>query len=301
MTSDRSRIGLRLQPWLERLRQRIRQRIRREPQDKPQLLELLRDAKQRSVLDTDALSMIEGVMQVSDLRVRDIMIPRAEMTYIRRDDPLDQILRVVVETAHSRFPVIGDDKGDVVGVLIAKDLLAFCDSGNRRPFILRDLVRSAVFVPESKRLNVLLKEFRSSRSHMAIVVDEYGTAAGLVTIEDVLEQIVGEIDDEHDYDEGAFIYRRSANEYTIKARTSIEDFNAYFDCDLSDEEFDTIGGLVVHAMGRLPKGGERVRVEGFRFTVKRADSRRVHLLTVERIEPEDEAEDLSEEQADSTG
>jgi len=250
------------------------------------------------VLDTDALSMIEGVLQVSDLRVRDIMIPRAEMTYIRRDDPLDQILKVVVETAHSRFPVIGDDKGDVVGVLIAKDLLAFCDSGNRRPFILRDLVRSAVFVPESKRLNVLLKEFRSSRSHMAIVVDEYGTAAGLVTIEDVLEQIVGEIDDEHDYDEGAFIYRRSANEYTIKARTTIEDFNAYFDCDLSDEEFDTIGGLVVHAMGRLPKGGERVRVEGFRFTVKRADSRRVHLLTVERIEPADEADELPEEQAD---
>ena len=301
MTSDRSRIGSRLHLWLERLRQRIRQRIRHEPQDKPQLLELLRDAKQRSVLDTDALSMIEGVLQVSDLRVGDIMIPRAEMTYIRRDDPFDQILKVVVETAHSRFPVIGDDKGDVVGVLIAKDLLAFCGSDNRRPFILRDLVRSAVFVPESKRLNVLLKEFRSSRSHMAIVVDEYGTAAGLVTIEDVLEQIVGEIDDEHDYDEGAFIYRRSANEYTIKARTTIEDFNAYFDCDLPDEEFDTIGGLVVHAMGRLPKGGERVRVEGFRFTVKRADSRRVHLLTVERIEPADEGEDLPEGPAELRG
>jgi len=242
--------------------------------------------------------MIEGVLQVSDLRVRDIMIPRAEMVHIRRDDPLDTILKVVVESAHSRFPVIGEDKGDVIGVLIAKDLLAFCSNDNRRPFVLRDLVRSAVFVPESKRLNVLLKEFRSSRSHMAIVVDEYGTAAGLVTIEDVLEQIVGEIDDEHDYDEGAFIYRRSANEYTIKARTSIEDFNAYFGCHLSDEEFDTIGGLVVHAMGRLPKGGERVRVEGFRFTVKRADSRRVHLLTVERIEPEDAAEDLQEEQPD---
>jgi magnesium and cobalt transporter len=294
MTSDRPRIGSRLRGWLEQLRQRVR----REPQNKPELLELLGEARRRSVLDADALSMMEGVLQVSDLRVRDIMIPRAEMTYIRRDDPFDSILKVVVETAHSRFPVIGDDKGDVIGVLIAKDLLAFCGNENRRPFILRDLVRSAVFVPESKRLNVLLKEFRSSRSHMAIVVDEYGTAAGLVTIEDVLEQIVGEIDDEHDYDEGAFIYRRSANEYTIKARTSIEDFNAYFGCDLSDEEFDTIGGLVVHAMGRLPKGGERVRVEGFRFTVKRADSRRVHLLTVERIEPQDEAEDLPEGQAD---
>jgi magnesium and cobalt transporter len=300
MTSDRSSFGSHLNLSLDRLRQRVRQRIRREPQDKPQLLELLRDAKQRAVLDTDALSMIEGVLQVSDLRVRDIMIPRAEMTFIRRDDPLNQILKVVVETAHSRFPVIGDDKGDVVGVLIAKDLLAFCDSDKRRPFILRDLVRSAVFVPESKRLNVLLKEFRSSRSHMAIVVDEYGTAAGLVTIEDVLEQIVGEIDDEHDYDEGAFIYRRSANEYTIKARTTVEDFNAYFNCDLSDEAFDTIGGLVVHAMGRLPKGGERVRVEGFRFTIKRADSRRVHLLTVERIEPTEEAEELPEGQVDET-
>ena len=298
MTTDRPRIGSRLRFGLTRLQQSVRQRLRREPQDKAQLLELLRDAKQRSVLDTDGLSMIEGVLQVSDLRVRDIMIPRAEMVYIRRDDPLDAILNVVVESAHSRFPVIGEDKGDVIGVLIAKDLLAFCSNENRRPFILRDLVRSAVFVPESKRLNVLLKEFRSSRSHMAIVVDEYGTAAGLVTIEDVLEQIVGEIDDEHDYDEGAFIYRRSANEYTIKARTSIEDFNAYFGCELSDEEFDTIGGLVVHAMGRLPKGGERVRVEGFRFTVKRADSRRVHLLTVERIEPEEQAEDLSEQPTD---
>ncbi len=298
MTSDRSSAGSRPYPWLERLRQQVQERIRHTPQDKPQLLELLRDAKQRAVLDTDALSMIEGVLQVSDLRVRDIMIPRAEMTYIRRDDPLDQILKVVVETAHSRFPVIGDDKGDVVGVLIAKDLLGFCGSDNRRPFILRDLVRSAVFVPESKRLNVLLKEFRSSRSHMAIVVDEYGTAAGLVTIEDVLEQIVGEIDDEHDYDEGAFIYRRSANEYTIKARTSIEDFNAYFSCALPDQEFDTIGGLVVHAMGRLPKGGERVQVEGFRFTVKRADSRRVHLLIAERIEPAEDTEDLPGERLD---
>ncbi len=300
MTSDRSSFGSRLRRHLDQ----FRQRLRREPQDQQQLLELLRDAKQRAVLDTDALSMIEGVLQVADLRVRDIMIPRAEMTYIRRDDPLDQILKVVVETAHSRFPVIGDDKGDVVGVLIAKDLLAFCGSEVRRPFTLRDLVRSAVFVPESKRLNVLLKEFRSSRSHMAIVVDEYGTAAGLVTIEDVLEQIVGEIDDEHDYDEAAFIYRRSPNEYTIKARTGIEDFNTYFGADLPDDEFDTIGGLVVHAMGRLPKGGERVRVGDFRFTVKRADSRRVHLLTVARIEPEEAAEadeetgDLPEEQPD---
>jgi magnesium and cobalt transporter len=294
MTSDRSSLGSRLHQRLETLRRRLRH----EPQDKAQLLDLLRDARQRSVLDADALSMIEGVMQVSDLRVRDIMIPRAEMTFIRRDDPLDQILKVVVNTAHSRFPVIGDDKGDVVGVLIAKDLLSFCGSDSRRPFNLRDLVRSAVFVPESKRLNVLLKEFRSSRSHMAIVVDEYGTAAGLVTIEDVLEQIVGEIEDEHDFDEGPFIYKRSATEYTIKAHTSIEDFNEYFDSDLPDEEFDTIGGLVVHEVGRLPMGGERVRVGGFRFTVKRADSRRVHLLTVERYEPAEGDDEAAREAGD---
>ncbi len=295
MTIDRPRFGSRLRQPLEQYLQRFRQRIRREPQDTTQLLELIRDAKRRTLIDSDALTMIEGVLQVSDLRVRDIMIPRASMTSIRRDAPLDEILRVVVATAHSRFPVIGDDKGDVVGVLIAKDLLAFCGE-HRRAFNLRDLVRSAVFVPESKRLNVLLKEFRSSRSHMAIVVDEYGTAAGLVTIEDVLEQIVGEIDDEHDYDEGAFIYRRGANEFTIKARTTIEDFNDYFGAELSDEEFDTIGGLVVHAMGRLPKGGERVVVEGFRFTVKRADSRRVHLLSVERVVPVEQGAEQAAEQ-----
>ena len=270
MTSDRSSLGSRLRQRLETLRRRLRH----EPQDKAQLLNLLRDARQRSVLDADALSMIEGVMQVSDLRVRDIMIPRAEMTFIRRDDPLDQILKVVVNTAHSRFPVIGDDKGDVVGVLIAKDLLSFCGSDSRRPFNLRDLVRSAVFVPESKRLNVLLKEFRSSRSHMAIVVDEYGTAAGLVTIEDVLEQIVGEIEDEHDFDEGPFIYKRSATEYTIKAHTSIEDFNetSTATCRMNSS---TPSAAWCHngppAQGR--RAGKAGRV---RFTVKRADSRRLH-------------------------
>ena len=202
--------------------------------------------------------MIEGVLQVSDLRVRDIMIPRAEMVYVRRDDPLEQMLEIAVKSAHSRFPVIGDDKGEVVGVLLAKDLLSFCGSDGRRPFNIRDLLRPTVFVPESKRLNVLLKEFRSSRNHMAIVVDEYGSAAGLVTIEDVLEQIVGEIEDEHDYDEGADIFRRSATDYSAKAAPRIEDFNAYFGSDLSDEEFDTIGGLVVNALGHLPKRGESV-------------------------------------------
>jgi magnesium and cobalt transporter len=255
-----------------------------EPQNREQLIELLKDAKSRALLDTDALSMIEGVLQVSELRVRDIMIPRAEMVYIRREDPLERVLEIAVKSAHSRFPVTGDDKGEVVGVILAKDLLTFCMESGRRPFNIRDLLRPTVFVPDSKRLNVLLKEFRSSRNHMAIVVDEYGSAAGLVTIEDVLEQIVGEIEDEHDYDEGAEIFRRGKNEYSAKARTPIEDFNGYFGSDLADEEFDTIGGLVVNALGHLPKRGESVDVGPFRFTVMRADSRRVHLLSIERLD-----------------
>ncbi|MBN2886893.1 MAG: CBS domain-containing protein [Chromatiaceae bacterium] len=280
MSTDRSSEGSRPRNWLGRLGQMLGG----EPQDKEQLIELLKDARQRELLDTDALSMIEGVLQVSDLRVRDIMIPRAEMVYLRRDDPLEKILQVAVKSAHSRFPVIGDDRGEVVGILLAKDLLSFCVDSARRAFNIRDLLRSAVFVPESKRLNVLLKEFRASRNHMAIVVDEYGAAAGLVTIEDVLEQIVGEIDDEHDYDEGSGIFRRGHNEFSVKARTLIEDFNEYFGSDFSDGEFDTIGGLVVNAFGRLPQRGETVELGRFRFSVLRADSRRVHLLSVHALD-----------------
>jgi magnesium and cobalt transporter len=251
-----------------------------EPKNKEQLAELLQHAEGRGLLDRDALGMMEAVLQVADLRVGDIMIPRAEMVHIRRDDPLERILATAVESAHSRFPVTGDDKGEVVGILLAKDLLSYYSEANRRPFNIRDHVRPAVFVPESKRLNVLLKEFRASRNHMAIVVDEYGSAAGLVTIEDVLEQIVGDIEDEHDFDEGAFIYKRGRGEYTVKARTSIEEFNDYFGSSLEGGDLDTVGGLVVHAFAHLPTRGERVEIDGFRFTILRADSRRVHLLTV---------------------
>ncbi len=281
MTSDRSSDGSRPRGWLERLSQLFGG----EPQDREQLIELLKDAKERALLDTDALSMIEGVLQVSDLRVRDIMIPRAEMIYIRRDDPLERVLEIAVKSAHSRFPVTGEDKGEVVGVLLAKDLLNFCVENTRRPFNIRELLRPTVFVPESKRLNVLLKEFRASRNHMAVVVDEYGSAAGLVTIEDVLEQIVGEIEDEHDYDEGAEIFQRGRNEWSAKARTPIEDFNDYFGSDFPDDEFDTIGGLVVNAFGHLPKRGESTEIGPLRFTVLRADSRRVHLLNIKRLVP----------------
>jgi len=276
---DRSTNGSRPGDW----RKRLCRLIGGEPQDREQLIAVVKEAEDKGVLDRDALTMIEGVLQVGDLRVGDIMIPRAEMVHVRRDDPLERILEIAVESAHSRFPVIGDDKGEVVGTLLAKDLLAYCQQGGSRAFNIRDHLRSAVFVPESKRLNVLLKEFRASRNHMAIVVDEYGSAAGLVTIEDVLEQIVGEIEDEHDFDEGAYIFSRGKGEYIVKARTPIEDFNDYFDSQLHAGELDTIGGLVVQAFGHLPTRGERVETAGFRFTVLRADSRRVHLLSARRL------------------
>ncbi len=266
-----------------------------EPQNRAQLLELLRDAKQRALLDVDALSMIEGVLQVSELRVRDIMIPRAQMAVVRRSDPLEEVLPVVVQSAHSRFPVIGEDKGEVVGLLLAKDLLAYCarNEEERRRFNVRDVLRAAVFVPDSKRLDALLREFRASRNHMAVVVDEYGNAAGLVTIEDVLEQIVGEIEDEHDFDEGAPIFQRGANDYTLKALTPVEEFNDYFDCAFPDEEFDTVGGLVTQALGHVPVRGETVDIEHFRFKVLRADSRRVHLMSL-RLLPRTEAPDSTD-------
>jgi len=285
MTSVRARLEARVRTWLKKLGRLTGS----EPQDKEQLIELLKDAKSRALFDTEALSMMEGALQVADLRVRDIMIPRVNVVCVRRDDSLEEILGVVVESAHSRFPVIGDDKGEVVGMLLAKDLLPLCVHNDKewRAFNIRGLLRSAVFVPESKRLNVLLREFRTSRNHMAVVVDEYGNAAGVVTIEDVLEQIVGEIEDEHDFDEGPPIFKRSAREYTAKARTAIEEFNDYFGSDFSGESFDTMGGLVVHAFGYLPKRGERIQISHFRFTVMRADSRRIHLLGVQPLLSED--------------
>ncbi|OOZ37940.1 HlyC/CorC family transporter [Solemya elarraichensis gill symbiont] len=264
-----------LRSWLKRLFQPRGS----EPQNRDQLIALIRQANRSSILDADGQAMIEGVLSVSDLRVRDIMLPRADVVVVGRDDCLEDVLPVVIKSAHSRFPVIGDDKGEVVGIILAKDLLQYC-GGNSSRFRMRDVLRSAVFVPESKRLNVLLKEFRTSRNHMAVVIDEYGAAAGMVTIEDVLEQIVGEIEDEHDFDEGAMILQRSEYEYTTKAHLDIEDFNHYFDASLSDDEFDTIGGLVTHTLGHLPKRGESVTIDRFEFRVIRADSRRIRLLSI---------------------
>ncbi len=255
------------------------------PENREQLISLLKDAKAQDLLDTEALSMMEGVLQVSEMRVRDIMIPRAQMVVVDREDPLEEILKVVVDSAHSRFPVIDDDKSEVIGILLAKDLLAYCGDSTKR-FYVRDIMRAAVFVPESKRLNVLLNEFRANRNHMAMVVDEYGDAAGLVTIEDVLEQIVGEIEDEYDFDDTSAILKKSATEYTVKAHIEIDDFNEYFGAKLSDDEFDTIAGLVTNAMGHMPKRGEWTVIDRFRFKVIRADSRRVRLLEV-KVHPKE--------------
>ncbi len=250
----------------------------RQPASNEQLIELLRSAHQHNLYDADVLAMLEGVLTVDDMQVRDIMIPRSQVVILERDASPDELLRVVVESGHSRFPVIGDSRNEVVGILLAKDLLPYAYQRTDGRLNVKQLLRPAIFVPESKRLNVLLKEFRSSRNHMAIVVDEYGGVAGMVTIEDVIEQIVGEIEDEHDVEEEDTIRKHSDVHYTVKALTPIEDFNEYFETALSDEEFDTIGGLVVHEIGHLPKRGERIVIGNLLFKILRADNRRVHML-----------------------
>ena len=257
---------------------RIRQALLRVPADNEQLVELLRSAQDKNLFDADALAMIEGVLQVDDMQVRDIMIPRSQLVMLDRDTSPAVLLRTIVESGHSRFPVIGESRNEVVGVLLAKDLLLYAFERTDDHLNIRDILRPAIFVPESKRLNVLLKEFRSSRNHMAMVVDEYGGVAGMVTIEDVLEQIVGEIEDEHDVEEEDIIRKHSEVHYTIKALTPVEDFNEYLNTDLPDDEFDTIGGLVVHQIGHLPKRGERIVMGNLLFKVLRADSRRIHML-----------------------
>ena len=260
---------------------RLSSLLSKEPEDRDELLALLHSAYERSLIDGDALSIIEGALQVSDMQVRDVMIPRAQMDIVHVVDPMEEIVNFAVETAHSRFPVVGENKDDVIGILLAKDLLRYFAG---KEFDLRDMLRPAVFVPESKRLNVLLREFRISRNHMAIVVDEYGGVSGLVTIEDVLEQIVGDIEDEYDFDEAEDNIRLDqAGRYRVKATTEIEDFNEAFGCSLSDEEVDTVGGLVIRQLGRLPKRGEIIPLEGFKVQVLRADSRRVHTLLVEKV------------------
>ena len=250
-----------------------------EPEDREQLLELLRGAHDRKLMDADALGMIEGALAVSEMQVREIMVPRAQMEVVAIDDPLDKIVDFALATAHSRFPAVGAGKDDVVGILLAKDLLRHAAG---RSLDLHNSLRPAVFIPESKRLNVLLREFRASHNHMAIVIDEYGGVAGLVTIEDVLEQIVGDIEDEYDFDESAGnIVLDNAGRYRVKAATEISDFNAAFGTAFPNEDFDTVGGLILHTLGRLPKRNETIFLASLRLRVLRADSRRVHTLLVD--------------------
>jgi magnesium and cobalt transporter len=263
------------------LLERIGAILMREPEDREQLLELLQSSYERNLMDADALAMIEGVLQVSELHARDIMVPRSQMYVVDIHDEPEKFLPQVIESGHSRFPVIGESRDDVIGILLAKDLLRYFAG---QEYNVREMLRPAVFIPESKRLNVLLKDFRRNRNHMAIVVDEYGGVAGLVTIEDVLEQIVGDIEDEYDFDETeANILLDRNGLYRVKAQTSIEDFNATFGTSFSDEEYDTIGGLLLSRFGRLPKRGEEMVLDRLRFRVLRADSRRLHSLLVEKL------------------
>ena len=271
------------------LLERLSAFLTREPEDRDELRALLRGAHERRLFDADALAMIEGVLSVSESTVRDIVIPRAQMDCVSIDDEPPEFIPIVLETNHSRFPVIGENKDDVVGILLAKELLHYY--ADPAAFNLRDRLRPAVFVPESKRLNVLLREFRANRNHIAIVVDEYGGVSGLVTIEDVLEQIVGDIEDEYDFDESEDnIIAEGNGRFRIKAQTEIDDFNEQFGTSFDTDEVDTVGGIVLRGFGRLPKRGETVVVDGLRFRVVRADSRRIYTVNVERVAPPPETD-----------
>ena len=248
--------------------------------DTKSLVTFLRKAEQNQVIDADGLSIIEGALQVTDMQVREIMIPRSQVATIDITDSPDEIIPKVIQAGHSRFPVIGESKDDVVGILLAKDLLELVLISDQRKFNLKDVLRPAIYVPESKRLNILLKEFRENRNHMAIVIDEYGGLGGVVTIEDVLEQIVGEIEDEYDVDEEDYIKVYDKDSYTIKALTPIEDFNAFFHSNLPDDEFDTIGGLVVNQFRHIPQRDESVGIGPYMFKVLSADNRQIRLLLV---------------------
>ena len=266
--------------WLERLSDRFTS----EPTDQKQLEQMLRDAADRQLIDPEALNIIFGALKQTQMRARDIMIPRSQLVCVEAGAPLEDVLPGILESRHSRFPVVGEELDDVKGILHAKDLLPQLLEGATPEIDLQDLIRPARVVPESQPLNLLLREFRSTRRHMALVVDEYGHISGAVTIEDVLEQIVGDIEDEHDLDEEDHIKQLDSSSYTLKATTTIEDFNEFFDCDLEEEEFDTIGGVVLKKFGHLPERDEVARVNDFEFTVLNSDSRRITLLHLKRLD-----------------
>lgn len=273
--------------WIERLGQALQGELK----NREQLMVVLTEAHKNNIIDHEAFSMIDGALQVAEMQVRDIMIPRSQMIVLEMDSSEEVLMDTVIASAHSRFPVIGDSKDEVVGILLAKDLLPHLIAEGDKKLKLRDVLRPAVFIPESKRLNVLLKEFRSTRNHIAIVVDEYGGVAGMVTIEDVLEQIVGEIEDEHDFDDDTFIFEHEKDRITVKAITPIADFNEHFKTEFSAGEFDTIGGIVMSALGHVPKRGESVVINGLEFKILRANNRRINLLeiTTKTVDSNDEA------------
>jgi magnesium and cobalt transporter len=262
--------------WLRRLTQSLAG----EPQDREDLMATLHEAGERGLIDAEALAMLEGVLDVSDLQVRDIMVPRAQVVFLRRDEPAARILEIVVESGHSRFPVMDEDRDDIAGILLAKDLLRLSVASPAERFDIREYMRPAVFVPESKRLNMLLKEFRRNRNHMAMVVDEYGGVSGLVTIEDVIEQIVGEIDDEFDVEDDQNIRKEAERQFSVRGVTRLDEFNDFFGTQLAEDGFDTIAGLVMKQLGRLPRRGESLALDGLELRVVRADRRRIDTLRV---------------------
>ncbi|RAP37897.1 MULTISPECIES: HlyC/CorC family transporter [Legionella] len=271
---------------------RLKQFLQVEPQNKDELISLLRDAQIRSLIDSETLGMIEGVIQFSQMRVRDIMLPKKQITFISLHDDFNKIVETVTSSGHSRFPVMDDDEDDIIGILHAKDLLRF-NGQTEDEFDLSDIIRLATFVPESKRLDVLLSEFRNNRNHMALVVDEYGAVSGFVTIEDVIEQIIGDIEDEFDIDEEAYLKAHGDSQYIIKAHMPIEEFNEQLNCHFSDEVYDTIGGIVMAGFGYLPKRGEIITLDQFEFKVINADARRIKLLSCLDKRPRDKHLDQS--------
>lgn len=276
MTDEQSTIDPKPRSWIDK----ITTALTGEPTDTKSLLELLRNAEQDQVLDADALGIIEGALQVSSMQVRDIMIPRSQVVTVSSKLPVNELVELVTKASHSRFPVIGDNVDNVMGILLAKDLLPLLLQNNNERFDIKDLVRPATFVPESKRLNVLLREFRETRHHMAIVIDEYGSVCGAVTIEDVLEQIVGEIEDEYDVDDDSYIKKFDDENHIVKALTPVDEFNEYFETAFSDQEFTTIGGLVLQQFGHIPERGETINIGPFLVTILNADSRQIKLLKV---------------------
>ena len=265
--------------WLERLSQALAS----EPSSRSELIDLLRASQERELIDADALKIIQGALTVADKQVREIMIPRSQVVFIKAEQKPSEFLPVVIGSGHSRFPVIGEGEDEILGILLAKDLLPLALNDRENSFQLKSSLRSHASIPESKRLDVLLQEFRAARNHLAVVYDEYGGVSGIVTIEDVLEQIVGDIEDEYDFEEKGSINAHNDGTYSVRALTDIEDFNEYFDTSLSTEEFETVGGVVTHAFGHLPSRGEEVQIDKFCFKVLNADGRRVHLFKVFRV------------------